>query len=336
MSRSRRLYLYGVALFGLVASLVSLVSFLWRFVGGRAVDLFAASQLAGPLDSPALPWLVLFAVTLGTWLFHIITANRAARPLTMAGAAERAAPERKMYLYMGRLAVVALLAWQAWQLIRTGVTAFLDNGIAGLRAASALPLGLAAGIAAALGYYIYLRLEAGRDGDLGQERGRAVLWRRAYIYAVALAGALLTFAGGGELVRSAIRVLMTPLSRDVTWHGPAAAALAALVVGLPLSAAAWGAANRAAAMNAPSETNALSRVLLRHGGVFLTTLVTLVALGYLVEQIILQAISRPVANMGHALLGMFDWTWALGYLPVAALLWISFSSGAAHRRAVGR
>lgn len=328
MSRSRRIYLYGVALFGLVASLISLVSFLWRFVAARAVDLFSASPLAGMLDSPALPWLVLFLVTLATWLFHIITANQAARPLTMAGAAERATPERKMYLYMGRLAVVAVLAVQAWLLIRHVVTAFLDNGIAGLLAGSALPLGLLAGIVASLGYYLYLRLEASRDGDLGQERGRAVLWRRAYTYLAALGGALLIFGGGGELIRAAIRVLMTPLSGDVTWHAPAAAALAALVIGLPLSAAAWGAANRAATMNPPSETNALSRVLLRYDGIFLFTLVTLVALGYLVEQIILRAISRPVANMGHALLGLFDWTWALAYLPVAALLWISFSSGA--------
>ncbi len=328
MSRGRRTYLYSVALFGLVASLVSLVSFLWRFFAARAVDLLGASPLTGVLDSPALPWLILFLLTLATWLYHIIAANRAARPLTMAGAAERAAPERKMYLYMGRLAVVAVLAGQAWLLIRHVAVAFLDNGVAGLRAGSGWTLALAAGIVVALGYYVYLRVEASRDGDLGQERGKAVLWRRAYTYAAALAGALLTFLGGGELIRAGIRVLMTPLSRDVTWHGPAAAALGALVVGLPLSAAAWGAANRAATMNAPSETNALSRVLLRYGGVLVATLVTLVALGYLVEQIILTAISRPVGNAGRALFGMFDWTWALAYLPVAALMWISFSGGA--------
>ena len=34
--------------------------------------------------------------------------------------------------------------------------------------------------------------------------------------------------------------------------------------------------------------------------------------------------------------GCFDWTWALAYLPVAALMWISFSGGHADRRIVGR
>ena len=74
-----------------------------------------------------------------------------------------------------------------------------------------------------------------------------------------------------------------------------------LIVGLPLGWAAWGAANRAASMNPPAETNALSRVLLRYGGILVATLITLVTLGYLVEQIILRAISRPVGNVGAPL-----------------------------------
>jgi hypothetical protein len=229
---------------------------------------------------------------------------------------------------MGRLVVVALLSAQAWLLIRQVVTALLGGGIVGVRQGAAWPAGLAAGSLAALGYYIYLRVEAGHDGDLGQERGRAVLWRRAYTYLVALAASVLAFVGGAELIRAGIRVLMTPLSRDVTWHSPGASALAALIVGLPLGWAAWGAANRAASMNPPAETNALSRVLLRHGGIFISTLITLVSLGYLVEQIILRAIGRPAGSVGAPLLGLFDWPWALAYLPVAALTWINFANGA--------
>ena len=333
MSPGRRVYLYGVALFGLVVSLVSLISFLWRIAGQQAATLLGEVALheyplTGMLASPAVPWLLLFLLALATWLYHIITANQAARPLTMAGAAERAAPERKMYLYMGRLFVVAVLAGQAWLVIREVVTAVLDGGIAGLRSDAAWPAGLTVGLLAALAYYVYLRVEARHDGDLGQERGRAVLWRRAYTYLVALAAAVLAFVGGAELIRAGIRVLMTPLSGDVTWHAPAAAALAALVVGLPLGWAAWGAANRAASMNPSAETNALSRVLLRYGGIFIATLITLVTLGYLVEQIILRAIGRPVGSAGGPLLGLFDWTWALAYLPVAALTWISFANGA--------
>ncbi len=139
--------------------------------------------------------------------------------------------------------------------------------VAGVRAGLAWPLGLGAGILAAFGYYVYLRVEAQRDGDLGQERGRAVSWRRLYTYLAALAATILAFVGGGELIRVAIRVLMTPLSGDVTWHGAAAGAAAALIVGIPLGAMAWGAANRAATMNPAAETNCLSRVLLRYDGI---------------------------------------------------------------------
>jgi hypothetical protein len=328
MSRSRRLYFYGVALFGLIVSLVSLIMFLWREGAQRAAAFVNGGLPYEWLLSSAWPWLALFVIALATWLFHIVMANREARPLTMTGAVERAAPERKMYLYGGRLVVIAILAAQLWLLIRASVTAFLDGGTGGLREAIGWPLGLALGALAAFGYWFYLHHEARADGDLGQERGGAVLWRRLYTYGAALAGAVLAFAGAGELIRAAIRVLMAPLSGDISWHISAAGALAALVVGLPLASLAWRAANRAASYNPPAETNALSRVLLRYDGVLLATLITLLTFGYLIEQVILRAIGRPDGVAGRPLLGAFDWTWALAYLPVAAVTWISFASGA--------
>lgn len=328
MSRSRRLYLYGVALFGLVVSLVSLIMFLWREGAQRAAALLNGDLPDSRLLTAAWPWLALFVLATATWLFHIVMANREARPLTMAGAAERAAAERKMYLYGGRLLVIAILAAQLWLLIRAAVIAFLDGGADGLRAGIGWPVGLALGALAAFGYWFYLHQEARADGDLGQERGAAVGWRRLYTYGAALAGALLAFGGGAELIRAAIRVLMTPLSGDTAWHTPAATALAALVVGLPLASFAWRAANRAASFHPPAETNALSRVLLRHAGVLVATLITLITFGYLIEQVILRAIGRPDGVAGRPLLGAFDWIWTLAYLPVAAIMWISFASGA--------
>jgi hypothetical protein len=328
MSRSRRLYLYGVALFGLVVSLVSLIMFLWRVGANQLAVVLGAEPPTGVVSTPALPWLILFAVATATWLFHIINANREARPLTMAGAAERAAPERKMYLYAGRLIVIGIFAAQLWLLVRAVALAFLDGGLDGLRASAAWPAGLGLGALAAFGYWFYLHREALADGDLGQERGAAVGWRRLYTYGAALAGAVLAFVGAAEFIRALIRVLLTPLSGDTAWHSAAAGALAALVVGLPLASFAWRAANRAASFNPPAETNALSRVLLRHDGILVATLMTLLALGYLIEQVILRAIGRPDGIAGRPLLGMFDWTWALAYLPVAAVTWISFASGA--------
>lgn len=328
MSRSRRLYLYGVALFGLVVSLVSLIMFLWREGARRAAAFVNGDLPDSRLLTAAWPWLVLFVLATATWLFHIIMANREARPLTMAGATERAAAERKMYLYGGRLSVIAILAAQLWLLIRAVVIAFLDGGADGLRAGIGWPSGLALGALAAFGYWFYLHREARADGDLGHERGAAVGWRRLYTYGAALAGAVLAFGGGAELIRAAIRVLMTPLSGDTAWHVPAAAALAALVIGLPLASFAWRAANRAASFHPPAEANALSRVLLRYDGVLIATIITLVTFGYLIEQVILRAIGRPDGVAGRPLLGAFDWVWALAYLPVAAITWISFASGA--------
>ena len=328
MSRSRRTYLYCVALFGLVASLTGLVSFLWRVVSVRGASLLGVEPPKGVLSTSALPWLLLFLLALATWIFHIVIANQAARPLTMAAAVERASPERKAYLYMGRLVAAAALVGQLWLLIRVVITGFLDNGLDGFAAEAAWPVALVTGAVAALVYWLYLRYEARRDGDLGQEQGRAAGWRRAYTYLAALVGAALAFGGGGELLRVGIRLLLTPLSGDTSWHVAAAGALAALVLGLPLASLAWGVANRAASARPGPEVNALSRVLLRYAGILAATVVTLVAFGYLIEQVILRAISRPEGAAGRPLLGIFDWSWALAYLPVAAVMWISFSSGA--------
>lgn len=328
MSRSRRIYLYSVALFGLAASLTGLVSFLWRVVSGRVASLLGAELAGGVLSTSALPWLLLFLLALATWIFHVVMANQAARPLTMAAAVERASPERKAYLYMGRLVAAAALVGQLWLLIRAVVTALLDGGLDGLAAEAAWPVALVTGAVAALAYWLYLRHEARRDGDLGREHGIAARWRRAYTYLAALAGAVLAFGGGGELLRVGIRLLLTPLSGDTSWHVAVAGALAALALGLPLASLAWGVANRAASAHPAPEVNALSRVLLRYAGVLAATLVTLVAFGYLIEQVILRAISRPEGAAGRPLFGIFDWSWALAYLPVAAVLWISFSSGA--------
>ena len=335
MSRSRRIYLYSVALFGLVASLVGLISFLWRVASTRMAALLALEPPDGLLSSPALPWLLLFLLALATWVYHIVIANQAARPLTMAAAAERASPERKGYLYLGQLAAIAALVVQLWLLIRELVSALLDSGTEGLGAAAAWSIALVAGAIVAAAYWFYLRYEARRDGDLGHERGGALMWRHTYTYLLALAGVAMAFVGAGELLRVGIRLFLTPLSGDASWHATAAGASAALVLGLPLANLAWGAANRAASTNPVAEMNALSRVLLRYAGMLIATLTTLIALGYLIEQVILRAISRPEGIAGQSLFGIFDWSWALAYLPVAGVAWISFAGGARNDAAWG-
>lgn len=328
MSRGRRIYLYTAALFGLIASLAGLVSFAWRTVGGQVSSLLQVEPPAGLLATPALPWLVLGLLGLATWLFHHVLANREARPLTMSGAAARALSSRKAYLYGGRLVALAFLVFSLVWLLRELIRSLLDGGASGVRAGMAVPAAMAAGALLALAYWLFMRYEAGRDDDFGRERGPAARWRRLYTYAAALMGGLLAAGGAAELIRAGIRFILTPLSGDTAWHPAAAGAAAALIAGLPLAGLAWRMANRAAATNPVAETNDVSRVLLRYAGIAVATLVTLVTFGYLVAQVILRAIGRPEGAAGQPLLGMFDWRWALAYLPVAAIVWTRSAGGA--------
>ena len=328
MSRGRRIYLYTAALFGLIASLAGLVSFAWRTVGGQVSSLLQVEPPAGLLATPALPWLVLGLLGLATWLFHHVLANREARPLTMSGAAARALSSRKAYLYGGRLVALAFLVFSLVWALRELIRSLLDGGASGLRAGMAVPAAMAAGALLALGYWLFMRYEAGRDDDFGHERGPAARWRRLYTYAAALIGGLLAAGGAAELIRAGISFILTPLSGDTAWHPAAAGAAAALIAGLPLAGLAWRMANRAAAINPVAETNDVSRVLLRYAGIGVATLVTLVTFGYLVAQVILRAIGRPEGAAGQPLLGVFDWRWALAYLPVAAIVWTRSASGA--------
>jgi len=335
MSRGRRIYLYTAALFGLIASLAGLVSFAWRTVGGQVSSLLQVEPPGGLLATPALPWLVLGLLGLATWLFHHVLANREARPLTMSGAAARALASRKAYLYGGRLVALLFLVFQLGWLLRELIRSLLDGGASGLRAGMAVPAAMAAGALLALGTWLYMRYEAGRDDDFGRERSPVAAWRRLYTYSAALIGGLLAAGGAAELIRAGIRFILTPLSGDVAWHPAAAGAAAALAVGLPLAGLAWRMANRAAAINPVAETNATGRVLLRYAGIAVATLVTLVTFGYLVAQVILRAIGRPEGAAGQPLLGVFDWRWALAYLPIAAIAWTRSAGGARYDAAWG-
>ena len=89
--------------------------------------------------------------------------------------------------------------------------------------------------------------------------------------------------------------------------------LAALIVGAALVFAAWGTANRLA-RNAPAiEMNALSRVALRYSVLTFGTLATLLSAGYLLAQVLMLALGRP--------LGPY-WQTAAAYLPAGLVTWL--------------
>src|SRR5512135_1352432 len=99
MPNFRRLYLYLVALISLVALMLGLI--------GLAAEASALLFNARPFritgeelaQGSLLRWVVVVLVAGPLWAIHWSMADRTARPLTIAGAAERAEPARKAYLY---------------------------------------------------------------------------------------------------------------------------------------------------------------------------------------------------------------------------------------------
>ncbi len=320
MSSTRRSYFYGMSLISYLALLAGAIIVSRRLiVGWAAGDSLKAALLGGS----GLWWLVLALIALAVWLGHWIPANRSARPLTMAAAAERSTDERKGYLYLGQAASLAAAAAQIVLALRLALLWLL--GDAGTPAEAAA---LAGGGAVALIGWAYLRWENARDGDLGRESGRALILRRLYVYGFACAGLVLAFGGAGETLRSLISLLVRPLDADTSWREPLAAAVAALGAGLPLTLGAWRTARRAAKAAPAAEMNALSRVALRYGALFGGTAVTLLSLGYLIEQLALLVLRQPRSVLPSLpLLGALDWTHAAAYLPAGVITWASYGDG---------
>lgn len=328
MSGTRRLYFYVAASIGFLALLAGAV-FTARHV--------AIAWIAGRPSAALSPetggglWLLLAVGGLAIWLGHWIPANRVARGLTMAAAAERMSFPRKAHLYLGQFAALLALLAAAFMAVRAGLL-WLTGGNATLGQAIAS----AAGAFPALLGWAYLRWETVRDDDLGCEPGHAVYPRRMYIYFFAVLGLALAFIGAGELLRSIASLLARPLDAAAPWQDVLTSAAAALVVGLPLALLAWRFANRAARATPAVEMNTWSRVLLRYLALLVGASVTLVSASYLVERLVLLFLRLPNGLLARLPgLAAVDWTYALAYLPPAVILWASFADGIQEDVALG-
>ncbi len=328
MGGTRRLYFYSAAAVGFLALLAGAV-FTARHV---AIAWLSGRPLAAlAVETGAGLWLLLAVGGLAVWLGHWIPANRAARGLTMAAAAERGSFPRKAYLYLGQsVALLALLA---------GVFLAIRAGLLWLTGGSATPgqaILSAAGAFPALVTWAYLRWETARDDDLGREPGAAIYLRRAYAYFFAALGLVLAFSGTGELLRSVISLLARPLDAAAPWRDVLANATAALIVGLPLTLLAWRFANRAAQVAPAVEMNTWGRVLLRYLALLVGASVTLVSASYLSERLVLLFLRLPRGLLaGLPGLNALDWMYALAYLPPAVILWASFADGIQEDVALG-
>ena len=271
-------------------------------------------NLLQPLPRSTLaPWLLAAGVAAILWGFHWSLANRPARALTMAAAGERAATVRKAYLYLGQGAALALVGLQAWCAASDVIKLGFGLPDSDPTPAGARLVALAVGAVIALIFWGYLRWETVRDGDFGRESGRAANWRRAYFYLAAFAGSTLAILGAGESVRRLIVALTNSSARGENWQVFLANCLAAVAIGTPLAFAAWGTANRLARKVPSLEMNTLSRVLLRYGDLLFGTLATLLTAGYLLAQVLMLALGRPLAPY---------WPAAVAYLPVGLITWL--------------
>lgn len=319
----RRSYLYAAASVGLLLALAGLLLAARGAAGGWTASVPLADLPAAL--TRVIPWLALFVIGLVVFGVAWGLANRAARPLTLAGAAERGAVSRKAVLYGGQLATLAVTAGLAVLALRgSALHLFAQAGLGPEAVGWPVPQAESAVLAFLL--WIYLRYETLHDGDLGREQGLAVGWRRGYTYLVALGGLALSIGGAGEFVRSIIALGIAPLAPDAPWREPMAGAAAAVLVGIPLAATAWRWSTRAAEARPGPEMNALSRVLLRYIGLFIGAVFTLVSLNYLINDIILLILGQPAGEW---------WGYALAYFPAALVLWLTFSSGIQGDRARG-
>ncbi len=301
MSPIRRLYLYTVATLSLVVLLIASVicgrELASLLLAGRAP--FASEDAHSALLGAALAqlargaagvWLGLGVVALLLWAVHWFLADRPARPLTLAGAAERRSPVRKAYLYLGQGASLLALLTQVAPLLNALLRVLTGQGTATLDGWPARQAGMAVGAAIALLFWLGLRRTALRDGDFGLESGRAASIRRTYYALVIFAGSVLAAVGAAELVRAILRLGGQVLAFDkpagVSWRTELVVPLTALVIGPAAGADRPGPRDRLALSGpAPSqELNAFSRVTLVYGAILAGTGATLLSLGYLLWQ----------------------------------------------------
>lgn len=308
-TRGLRVYVYTAALVALLIFLAGSTLAIWQFVTGESPVVGAGVAAAGLI----------------AWGVHWWLASRAARPLTMAAAAERSAPARKAYLSLAQLAALAAAIAQAFVAVRLALLRLLS---AEASAAGSQISALAAGAVVALLVWGFVRWTAVRDGDFGRELSRGASWRRAYVYLAALAGGILAAGGGWLALNAVITRLWQPLAEGGGWRVPFAEGLTALVVGGPLALFAWDRADRQAVAAPAAEVNALSRVLLRYLGLLFGTLGTLASAIYLVGQAVLWAIGQEGPLVGNAgLARMVTGPHMLALLPVALAAWLTNAGG---------
>jgi hypothetical protein len=334
LSVGRRSFQYATALIGFLLLLSGLLALsreairLWST--GLAVPRVLTAMVSGSSG-----WIGVGLVGLVLWAISWFPANHAARPLTLAGASERASAQRKAYLYTGQFLTLALGLIEAGLMVAAVLRHTLDLPTAALASWPSSALAGAAGALVAFLWWGYLRWVTVRDGDFGHELGRAASWRRAYLYLGALVGFALVIGGGisylramlglaANLLWNAVGAGPAPIPGAAAWHEPIVWSVTALIVGIPTAMLIWSTVSRLAADAPDREYGALSRVTLLHAGLLFGACASLVSIAYLLWQGLL-LITAGIANT-H--LSWSNLILALVTLPVGIVSWLAFASAA--------
>jgi hypothetical protein len=342
VSTGRRIFPYIAALIGLLITLASLLVLSGEAIRSWSSGLSAVrSALAVVRDS--IPWIGLGLAGLTLWAVGWFPANRAARQLTLAGAAERAATPRKAYLYMGQLVTLAVGLAEAGLVTADLLRRVLGEPSGDLASWPAWALARAAGAVLAFLFWGHLRWVTVLDGDFGREYGRAANWRRAYFYLGALVGFALVIAGSIGYLRAMLGLASSALltafgaspatmPASAAWRQPIVSSVTELVIGIPLAILIWSTASRIAAGAPAREYGALSRVILLHAGLVFGTVASLASAAYLLQQGLLQI----TGGSAGADLAWSSLITALICLPVSVVSWLAFANAARQTVALSR
>ena len=264
MNPVRRLYLYSMALLGLLASLLGLSLITYSLV----INAFTASGISGGIQSllrgPEAAWLGITPAALVLWLLHWHLANRAAGPQTLAGAEERQSPERKAFLYTGQWVASGAAAIQTGLLLAELLRRAMGAPPGSPSGWPAWAVAHLIGATLAAGAWVWLCRTVQNDGDYGIESRPARSFRRLCSYSLALASSLLAILAAVFTLYTLARGIDSGILRDLYWRSSLADYMAALLTAGGVAWLTWRQADELAITSPGHELRSISRTFATH------------------------------------------------------------------------
>ncbi len=317
MSTIRRIYLYLVSLISLgvllagVMNLARVLITLW--LGGHSpydIGTMAWARLT------FARWSAVVLVALPVHLLHWTWAQR----LASTSSEERAASLRKAYLYLAQAILLIVMVIFGGQLLQELL--WIGLGAAPKARWPTQPVSWALNVAFSAIGLVYLRRVAYRDGDYGQEPGRAAYWRRLYFVLAALGGLIWLVFGTARLLQMILELWfpleISPYNVDQDWwRAVFADSVTRMAVGLAIWWPARGSLSAWAEQSLVERQAALRKVYL-YGAVILGAGITLGYTTWLLRLGLLAALGHHFPATNPLRLQVMR---GLSYLPPGLLVW---------------